>query len=581
MGLLEETLKGKSLADYTNTQLRLALGAVLYTNTADMWKQYLNQMGYSGDVSQMLQKYYVDYAVPSNFRNYINAGAAIYSPQQLFQTGAKGAVYDASDLSTLYLDAAGTTAATVNGLVGLQLDKSAGLALGAEIKSSGAVGLVGAATAATYNTSTGAGTAVYVDGSNQSYVQWSGLAAGSWYLLTIQNTGANPLYVRNGNYFGAVTLVVSGSETKTLYVPETSGLVTITSSGGAVSFTVSTIKAASGNHRYQSTTGSKPILRGTPVGANLVTNGDFASGTGWTTGSFWAISGGTATKSAGGVGTLTRSFSDSVAGKVYRVEIDITSITPGAGNLTVRFTGGTSVIGSSYTTAGKKVEYIVGNGTNNAIAIICNASDTLAVVNSLEVYDVSAGQVQAPYFLQYDGVDDFLQTAAVDFTATDKMFVCAGVRKLSDAASGVIACLGDIASNAGSFECRSNGGAGQTNYFSVLRGNSSIGAWTQSPYAAPITNVISYQSDLANTTGLGTNKQTARINGASVSSTWDTGNAGVGNFGNYAMYFGRRMGATIPYNGLESRTVICGKTLSASELASTERWVAQGTGVTF
>ena len=77
MGLLEETLGGKSLADYTNTQLRLALGAVLYTNTADMWKQYLNQQGYIGSVSDMLQRYYVDRNVPTQFRNYISAGIYI------------------------------------------------------------------------------------------------------------------------------------------------------------------------------------------------------------------------------------------------------------------------------------------------------------------------------------------------------------------------------------------------------------------------------------------------------------------------------------------------------------------------
>ena len=79
MSELDQRLAGQSLADYTNKQLRLALGAVLYTNTADMWSRYLKQCGYSGALANMLQRYYADYNVPAQFRNYINAGAYLES----------------------------------------------------------------------------------------------------------------------------------------------------------------------------------------------------------------------------------------------------------------------------------------------------------------------------------------------------------------------------------------------------------------------------------------------------------------------------------------------------------------------
>jgi len=47
-----------------------------------------------------------------------------FSPASLFSGGVGGAFYQPSDLSTLYSDIAGTTAAVVNGPVGKMLDKS-------------------------------------------------------------------------------------------------------------------------------------------------------------------------------------------------------------------------------------------------------------------------------------------------------------------------------------------------------------------------------------------------------------------------------------------------------------------------
>lgn len=47
-----------------------------------------------------------------------------YAVRSLFAAGEKGVWYDPSDLSTVFSDVAGTTAATVNGAVGKILDKS-------------------------------------------------------------------------------------------------------------------------------------------------------------------------------------------------------------------------------------------------------------------------------------------------------------------------------------------------------------------------------------------------------------------------------------------------------------------------
>lgn len=81
MGLLEETLQGQNIADYTNEQLRLSLNTVLYTNTADMWRRYLIQQGYSGAVGDMMAKWWVDNNVPAQFRNYINSSMYLLNSQ--------------------------------------------------------------------------------------------------------------------------------------------------------------------------------------------------------------------------------------------------------------------------------------------------------------------------------------------------------------------------------------------------------------------------------------------------------------------------------------------------------------------
>lgn len=63
-----------------------------------------------------------------------------FSPLSWFSKGEQGAWYDPSDLTTLFQDSAGTTPVTLSPMeqpVGLMLDKSKGLALGAELVANG------------------------------------------------------------------------------------------------------------------------------------------------------------------------------------------------------------------------------------------------------------------------------------------------------------------------------------------------------------------------------------------------------------------------------------------------------------
>jgi hypothetical protein len=180
-------------------------------------------------------------------------------------------------------------------------------------------------------------------------------------------------------------------------------------------------------------------------------------------------------------------------------------------------------------------------------------------------------------YLAFDGVDDSMSTGSIDFTATDKMTVWAGVRKLSDAAQSAITCVGDVATNAGSLEFGGSASAA-ANYILTLRGSSSLGQWTYTTYSAPVSNVISSGLDLSNTSGAGANKTSTRINGVANAGTWSTGNAGTGNFGNYPLFIGQRNNTSLPFNGWLSSLIIRGAQSTDSQISATESWVNGRTG---
>jgi hypothetical protein len=292
-----------------------------------------------------------------------------------------------------------------------------------------------------------------------------------------------------------------------------------------------------------------------------VTNGDFASGTGWTAGAGWAIGSGVATATTSS-GTLTSTLTATIA-KVYRVVYTLATAT--AGSVQVSFGG---VSGISRSAAGTYTDYLTASST---AAFVLTGTGFSGSVDNITVHDVSDGQVTAPYGLQYDGIDDFLTTASVDFTATDKMFVCAGVRKLSDAAVGMFTELSASAdANAGAFYITAPGTAGAT--FRLVSGGTFPQGVTVSGYTSPFSAVA---SGVCNIVGDSAN---IRINGVSAGTA--AGDQGTGNYGNYPFFFGRRGGASLPYNGLDFGGICVNKTLSASQLSSAERWTAIRTGVT-
>lgn len=168
------------------------------------------------------------------------------------------------------------------------------------------------------------------------------------------------------------------------------------------------------------------------------------------------------------------------------------------------------------------------------------------------------------YYLAFDGTDDSLLTNSVDFTATDKMTVWAGVRKLSTSTGIFTELSADNAANNGSFLIGTDSGG--IEYFFNSRGtaNQQVNA-DNAAYTSPVTNVLQMSGNISGPS------VSARINAVDIST--NTGSQGTGNFGNYPLYIGRRNNTSFPFNGNLYSLIIRGAQSTASQISSTETWV--------
>jgi hypothetical protein len=178
----------------------------------------------------------------------------------------------------------------------------------------------------------------------------------------------------------------------------------------------------------------------------------------------------------------------------------------------------------------------------------------------------TAGFLPYLYFV----TDDSMATGSIDFTATDKMSVCTGVTKLGDTATGTIAST-NSSGLPGYFEFFAPSSTATNDFAFRSIGTLSSQATSAGSYAAPITCVLTGRGDISG------DSSTLRLNGSQIAS--NSADQGTGNYGSYPLQIGRRGGFSLPFNGNIYQLIVCGKTLSASELASTESYVATKTGV--
>lgn len=175
------------------------------------------------------------------------------------------------------------------------------------------------------------------------------------------------------------------------------------------------------------------------------------------------------------------------------------------------------------------------------------------------------------YYLSFDGVDDSLVTGNINFSATDKMTVFAGVRKLRDSnTGGLIELSNNVAVNSGSFALFAPSTSGSYRFFSkgIFRVQA---AGTGSFAPAPDTSVV---SGIGNISG---DITSIRRNGYVVETTGlDQGGE---NYGNYPLYIGRRADASGPFNGRLYGLIVRGAATDDLHLTHAEKYLAYKSGV--
>jgi hypothetical protein len=452
---------------------------------------------------------------------------------------------------------------------------------------------------------------------------------------TISNVigGANPdlrIGTSIGNFNFALTNTGTGNFRYVFVATTTSAAFSFSTgsaaaSGPAFSIDNISVKALPGNHRFQTTSANRPVVS---ARVNLLTKTEQFNDGGWTKSNVTVVA--NATTAPDGTTTADKIYPSSTG--INRFVFQATTLTSGIYTWSIRakaaekniayidFTGAgttqaffnlsTGTIGSvaaGYTATITNLGdgWYECAGTNNTAAaynfggvygvadlnglttVTANGTDGIFIwggdirsatqgvglpayqrVNTSTDYD-STG---FPVYIKPNGSNQFMQTNSINFTATDKMTVWQGVRKLSDAATGRVAEISvNAAVNAGAFAITAPEGAA-SNYGFFLRGDTGYPGYSATTFAAPVTNVLSVAYDISGAAIADEIKP--RINGATPTlGISAAGPAGGGNFGNYPAYFYMRAGSSLPFNGNDYGSIARGAASTAAQITAGETYI--------
>ena len=212
-----------------------------------------------------------------------------------------------------------------------------------------------------------------------------------------------------------------------------------------------------------------------------------------------------------------------------------------------------------------------GNTSNGLLlwgAQLETGSTATAYQKNTTQYDCTESGKRDCWAIDFDGSDDSYLTSSVDFSATDKMTVWAGVWKRSDATRGtVVELTATAASNNGAFHLTAPNAASATIVFES-KGTSLTDA--SASVTAPATRILCGIGDIAGDTA------TLRVDGVQADS--DTGDQGTGNYANAALYIGRRGNSTLPFSGRLYGLIIRGVQTTDAKVREFEKYVARITG---
>jgi hypothetical protein len=406
--------------------------------------------------------------------------------------------------------------------------------------------------------------------------------------------GINISVSRQNGGFGPASLFSAGqiggwydpSDLNTLF-QDSAGTTPVTAAGQPVGRILD--KSGRGNHATQTTAGSRPIYGINPITGtrNLLTFTEQFDN------AIWTKTACTVTSQGGGVWRVQASAASTwVLSQLLGLDgtasmaIDVKSNGAGADTFRIMVDGGVS---SNFTATSDWQRFSfsrthVTTGSNGIARSVANdAIDVLIRFPQLETgstatayqkvvtqYEVTEAGVASASYLLFDGVDDFLVTPTIT-PGTDKSQVFTGLRKLSDAATGIVVETStNFNSFSGAVAIQAPNGA-LARYSFTSRGTAIATAATTNVYAAPITNVLTGIGDIAADTSI------IRVNGVQAASV--TTDQGTGNYLAYPMYIGRRAGTLLPFNGyLYGLVVRFGPNLDAGTISATETWMNSKTG---
>lgn len=166
------------------------------------------------------------------------------------------------------------------------------------------------------------------------------------------------------------------------------------------------------------------------------------------------------------------------------------------------------------------------------------------------------------YNALFDGSNDSWQTSAIDLTSSDKVAVFASIRKLDDAAVGIVAEFSPtLSSNSGTFFIAAPGSSGTGRLDWSSKGTVKADA-TSAGLSTPISAVVTGIGDISGDSSI------LRVNGAQAQAT--VTDQGSGNYGNFALNIGRRNNATLPLNGAIYQLFGVLGSVTAAEIAAAE-----------
>ena len=332
--------------------------------------------------------------------------------RDIFRGGEQGFFYDPNDLSTMYRDAEGTAPVTdVGQPVGLLLDKSRGLVLGANLVKPNADSVIG--------TTVKVGDATYritTPDSTNAYFFYSNIPVGAVEIdyEILQVTSGSIRIDSSANSRNIPSLI--GRRKAVLY--NTRGAVAFVRQTAPTDVTVKvhSIRQILGNHTYQTNSAARPIFRQKAIlGSELVVNGDASNGTdGWiTTNATLQISDGSFVMAASSqFGGVTKPISLDTS-KTYELNFTVTGTTANAPLTAIIRPAGTT---TNYAqvgilTAGKyKLIFKPTAVSSRFMVQHGNATPTGSVsFTNVSIKEV-LGYLTDQNYIEYDGVDDKLIT---------------------------------------------------------------------------------------------------------------------------------------------------------------------------